>query len=200
MTVNEDYKKYLKQEKGRNSSWSKFIKNVNPIYIMLFVVALFIGHYYNSIGKLPTPVYWGVIIALVVVILLILNRPSSQPELIPEHIIKQIAYDALESKRIRGEEIDPDAKVRVLLVGEVVYKNDVLSSTGEYVKREVGFEVIKKGLKQVGVIGVHPYNGNILGIRWAKTGYDGTQTKDRVYIPVGLVNSPTMVDNKTVNP
>ncbi|GAH03481.1 unnamed protein product, partial [marine sediment metagenome] len=111
-------------------------------------------------------------------------------KLIPEHIIKQIASEALEKKRLKGEEMPFDAKIRVSLIAESIYETDIYTGTSGIIKREVGFELIRKGYKQTGVIGVHPYNGTILGIRWEKLGYTGKETKDKIIIPVGLVEQP----------
>jgi len=130
-----------------------------------------------------------VALAFGVLILFLTFRGNTEPQLIPEHVIKQIAQDSLEKKRRLGIEIPFDARVRVTLVGEGIYEQDFVSRTSGMIRRDVGFEVIRKGYTKKGVIGVHPYSGVILGLRLEKFGYTGKESKDRIIIPAGVINN-----------
>ena len=186
----DEHKDYTDWEKKRNSKWAKVSKQIKPIHVIGIGFLIFGGQYLVSTGKIQVNVFWGIVIAFGMLFLFLMFRETSEPKLIPEHIIKQIASEALEKKRLKGDEVPFDAKIKVILPGEGIYETDIYTGTSGLIKREVGFELIRKGYKKTGVIGVHPYNGTILGIRWEKLGYTGKETKDKVIIPVGLVEQP----------
>ena len=183
--VNDDsYEEYKNWEKKQNSKWSKISKQVKPIHVIGVLLLFFLGNHWVSTGKIQGGYFWGVMIAFGFLVLFLIYRETNEKKLIPEHIIKQIAYEALKEKRAKGIEIPFDAKVRVTLIGEGIYEQDLASGNSGWIKRDVGFEVIRKGYIKTGVIGVHPYNGTILGIRWERLGYTGKESKDRIIIPV----------------
>ncbi len=191
MEKGDSYEEYTNWERKKNSKWSKISKQIKPAHVIGVFLLFFGGNYAVTAGKFPSSIFWGAMIGIGIVVVFLLYRETGEPQLIPEHIIKQIASDALEKKRQRGEEIPFDAKIRVTLVGEGVYEQDMISRTSGLIRRDVGFEMIRKGWKKKGVIGVHPRSGIILGIRWEPMGYTGKETKDRVIIPVGLVDQPS---------
>ena len=78
-------------------------------------------------------------------------------------------------------------KIKVTLVGECKYEQDLVSRTSGIVSREVGFEIIRKSYKKKGVIRIHPYSGIIMGIRWMPLGYTGNETKDIRLVPVEVL-------------
>lgn len=186
----DDYEEYLAWERSQNSSWNKFSKQINPFQVLLLVCLILFGNYLVSEGKIESRYFWMFIIAGIIIFIFFIKKGTSAPKLIPEHIIKRIAYEALLKKRQIGIEIPFDAKINVLLPGEAIWEQDMLSGTSAVVKRDVGFEVIKKGYKKTGVIGVHPYNGTILGIRWERLGYFGKSGRDRVLVPVVNIPQP----------
>jgi len=188
MEGKDPYEDYLQWERKQNSRWAKFSKQIKPIHFILFSLLFFGGNWLVSNGKMQNSLFWSIVIGIGVLFLFLMFRETSEQRLIPEHIIKQIAYDALEKKRLRGIEIPFDSKIRITLVGEGIYEQDMISKSSGLVKRDVGFEIIRKGYRKTGVIGVHPYNGNILGIRWERLGYTGKESKDRVIIPVGVID------------
>ncbi len=187
MEKRDSYEDFTNWEKKKNSKWAKISKQIKPIHVIGVFLLIFLGQYWVSTGKIQGGYFWGIVIAFGILFLFLIYRETNEHKLIPEHIIKQIAYDALEKKRIRGVEIPFDAKIRVMLPGEGIHEQDLISRTSGIIRRDVGFEVIRKGYRKKGVIGVHPFNGTILGIRWQLLGYDGTQSKDRVIIPVNLL-------------
>jgi len=189
MESNDSYEDYLKWEKKQNSSWTKFSKQIKPIHFIVFSLLFFGGNWAVSNGKISNSLFWSIIIGFGFLFLFLIFRETSEQKLIPEHIIKQIAYEALEKKRLRGIEIPFDSKVRITLVGEGIYETDMISKTSGVIRRDVGFEVIRKGYKKTGVIGIHPYNGGILGIRWERLGYTGKESKDRVIVGVNIIGS-----------
>ena len=188
MEKGDSYEDYMNWEKKKNSKWSKVSKQIKPIHIIGIFILFFGGNYAVTTGKFPSSLFWGTMIGFGILFLFLMYRESNDLKLIPEHIIKQIASDALEKKRLKGEEIPFDAKIKVTLAGEGIWEQDMISKTSGLIRREVGFEMIRKGWRKKGVIGVHPYNGTILGIRWEPMGYSGKETKDRVIIPVGVID------------
>lgn len=184
----DDYKQYKDWENKQNSKWNSISKQVKPIHIILGIALIFVANYYTKLGKISPTFFYAIIIGLVILIVYLLYRAPTQEKLIPEHIIKRIAYESLERKRMLGEEIPFDCKIRVTLVGECVYEHDMLKGLSGIVKREVGFEIIRKGYRKTGVIGIHPYTGDVMGLRWERLGYSGKETKDRTIVPVGVVN------------
>lgn len=188
MEKRDSYENLMSWEKKKNSKWAKVSKQIKPFHVIGIFLLIFLGQYWVSTGKIQGNYFWGITIAFCMLFLFLMYRETNEPKLIPEHIIKQIAYDALEKKRARGIEIPFDAKVKVTLAGEGIYEQDMVSRTSGTIRRDVGFEIIRKGYKKKGVIGIHPYNGIILGIRWEALGYTGKETKDRVIIPVGVLD------------
>ena len=184
MEQRDSYEDLINWEKKKNSKWAKVSKQIKPVHVIGIFLLVFLGQSLVSTGKIQSSYFWGIIIAFVGLFLFLIYRETNEHKLIPEHIIKQIAYDTLEKKRIRGIEIPFDAKVKVTLVGEEIYEQDLISGTSGTIRRDVGFEIIRKGFRKKGVIGVHPYSGIILGIRWEPLGYTGKETKDRIIIPV----------------
>ncbi len=187
MEKRDSYEDFINWEKKKNSKWAKVSKQIKPIHVIGVILLIFLGRYWVSEGKIPGNYLLGISIAFGVLFLFLIYRESNEPKLIPEHIIKQIAYDALEKKKSRGIEIPFDAKVKVTLAGEGIYEQDMVSRTSGLIRRDVGFEIIQKGYRKKGVIGIHPYNGIILGIRWELLGYSGKETKDRLIIPVSVL-------------
>lgn len=189
--MKSDYEEYLEWEKKKNSRWSKVSKQIKAVHVLGILVLFALGNYFVSAGKIDSNIFWGVVIAFGGLILFLTFRESIEPQLIPEHIIKQIAQEALDKKKILGIEIPFDALVRVTLVGEGIWEQDFISKTSGLIRRDVGFEVIRKGYIKKGVMGIHPYNGTILGIRLEKFGYTGKESKDRIIIPTGIIQGPS---------
>ena len=178
---------YLDWERNKNNRWSKVSKQIKPFHVIGVLLVIFIGNYFVSTGKIQNNLFWAGIVALGIFFLFLMFRETDEPRLIPEHIIKQIAQEALDKKRLLGIEIPFDSRVRVVLVGEGIWEQDMISGTSGMIRRNVGFEMRRKGNIKKGVIGVHPYNGIILGISWERFGYTGKETKDRVIVPVEVI-------------
>ena len=187
MEKRDPYENFVNWEKKKNSKWSKISKQIKPLHVIGIFLLVFLGQYWVSTGKIQGNYFWGITIAFVMLFVFLMYRETNDPKLIPEHIIKQIVYDALEKKRARGIEIPFDAKVKVTLAGEGVHEQDMASRTSGIIRRDVGFEIIRKGYTKKGVVGVHPFSGIILGIRFEPFGYTGKETKDRVIIPVSVL-------------
>ena len=140
-------------------------------------------------GKLSSQYFWGGVIGIIVIAIFMMFRNTSENKLIPEHIIKQIAYESLNKKKGKIGEIPFDSRIRVTLVGEAIYEQDLLSGTSGIIKRDVGFEIIQKGYVKTGVIGIHPYNGQVMGIRWERMGYGGkSSASTRTIVPVSVID------------
>lgn len=181
------YEEFINWEKKQNSSWNKISKKVQPVHLLGVFFVVFLGNYWVSTGTISTQLFLTMVISIGLLFLFLMFRETNEPKLIPEHIIKQIATDSLEKKRISGQEIPFDYKIKINVVGEGIWEQDLISGTSGIIRRDVGFELRKKGYRKVGVIGIHPYTGHILGIRWERLGYSGKETKDRTIVPVGVI-------------
>jgi len=184
MAERDTYEEYMEGIKNKDSKWSKISKQVKPFHVIGFLVLFFFGANLSASGKIQSNYFFGAVISFIILAIFLMFRDTNEQKLIPEHIIKQIVYNALDKKRQKGIEIPFDAKIKVTLVGENIYEQDFVSGTSGTIRRDVGFEIIRKGYKKVGVAGVHPYNGTILGFRFESLGYSGKETKDRTIIPV----------------
>ncbi len=182
-----DEDNYRTWKKRKDSWWTKVSKQVKPIHVIGIALLIFLGNYWTSSGKIQPQFFLGMIIAFGVLIFFLIFRESSESRLIPEHIIKEIAKEALEEKRRIGEEIPFDCKVKITLVGECKYEQDLISRTSGIVSRDVGFEIIRKGYRKKGVLRIHPYDGEIMGIRWMPLGYTGAETKDVRLVPISIL-------------
>lgn len=194
--MKSDYEEYLEWEESKNSRWNRVSKQIKAVHVVGILVLLAVGNYWVTSGKIDSEIFWSIAVSFIVLIIFLTFRANLEPQLIPEHVIKQIAQDALDKKKRLGIEIPFDAKVRVTLVGEGIYEQDFVSRTSGLIRRDVGFELNRKGYIKKGVIGVHPYSGVIMGIRWEKFGYSGKETKDRTIIPAGIIGRADS-DNKT---
>lgn len=186
--MNDSYDEYLNWKKKENSAWNRFSKQIKPVHLIGIFLLILVGQSLVSSGKMTNTLFWGIVVSFVVVFIFLAYRAPLQSQLIPERVIKTIAQRALEQKKKTGE-ISYDAKVNVMLSGEAHYEQDFISGTSGIVRRDVGFEINRKGYKKKGVIGVHPYSGEILGIRWEPLGYTGKETKDRIIVPANFLKN-----------
>lgn len=186
--MNDDYQRWLEENKKRESTLNRVSRKIKPWHIILIIAIFILGNYLNKTGQVKSQWFWGFVILISVVTVFLLYRESGERRLIPEHIIKEICQRALERKRQQGIEIPFDCKIHVLLQTGAIYETDLNTSEHGVIKREVGFEIVKKGYRRTGVISVQPYTGDILDIRWEKLGYSGKESKDRTIVPVALAN------------
>lgn len=178
---------YLEWERKKHSKWSAISKKIQSTHVIGILIMISLGNYWVTTGKIDTNLFWGILVAMGFFVLFLMYREDSEAKLIPEHIIKQIGQESLEKKRALGIEIPFDCKVKVTLVGEGIWEQDMVSGTSGMIRRDVGFEVIRKGYIKKGVIGIQPYNGTILGLRWERFGYTGKESKDRIIVPVEVI-------------
>lgn len=181
------YEEYLDWERKKDSRWSRISRQIKPFHVIGILLIIFLGNYLVSTGKVNNTFFWGIVIVFSLLFLFLMFKETAEPKLIPEHIIKQIAQEALDKKRLLGIEIPFDSRIRVTLVGEGIWEQDMISGTSGMIRRDVGFEMRRKGNIKKGVIGIHPYNGIVLGIRWEKFGYSGKESKDRIIIPTEVI-------------
>lgn len=188
--MEEERKEYDKW-KSDKTSWSrKLASSINAWHLIGFFLLLVGGSWAMASGKIkPSFFYVSVILALIIIIFLAYKGPPGK-RLIPEHIIKRICQEALDKKKREGIEIPWDADVRVLLQGEPKYEQDFTNGTSGLVRRNVGFEVCKKGYRKRGIIGIEPYTGEVLGYEFLSTGYTGRESRETTKIvPVGTFNT-----------
>ncbi len=114
MGKEDDYRIWKKR---KDSWWTKITKQVKPVHVIGIAILIFLGNYWTSTGKINPQFFFGMVIAFGVLFLFLIFRESPDSKLIPEHIIKEIGYEALEEKRRKGIEIPFDCEVKVTLVG-----------------------------------------------------------------------------------
>jgi len=188
--MEEEKKEFDKWKKGK-ASWSrKLTSNINAWHIVLFFLLIVGGAWMMTTGKVKPGFFYAGLILAVFLILFFSWKEVPGKTLIPEHIIKQICQDALEAKRRKGIEIRFDEEVRVMLAGEPKYEQDLTNDTSGIVRRNVGFEVSRKGYTRKGLIGVHPYSGEIMGFEFLAIGYTGRESRETIKIvPVGTFDT-----------
>ncbi|CAK0756908.1 conserved hypothetical protein [Azospirillaceae bacterium] len=164
--MNNDPHEDLKEwEKKENSWWTKFKKNVKPLWIFLFVASILLGNYLVASNSISKGLFFVVVISVGVLFLfIILKGNPKEKKLLPEHIIKQIVYEAFMRKKKEGIEIPFDAEIKVTLLSGAKYEQDFVSGTSGIVNRQVGVEVWKKSYKKSYTVSVEPYDGTILDI------------------------------------
>jgi hypothetical protein len=183
----EEEKKEYDKWKSDKTSWSrKVASSINAWHLIGFFLLVVGGSWAMTSGKIkPSFFYVSLVLAIVVIIFMAYKGPAGK-RLIPEHIIKQIVQEALENKRRIGIEIPFDAEVRVMLQGEPKWEQDLTNDTSGMTRRNVGFEVSKKGYRKKGICGVSPFSGEIMGFEFLSTGYTGRESRETVKIvPVG---------------
>ena len=180
--IAEEYKK------NNDSKIKNLLSNITIVHLLIIGVVILI---IVSISKSTTdPKYNYVIFGVLIAIILVLYfKPSKERKILPDHVVKEIAQEALNRKVKENKEFAFDSKVYVTPYCHLVYENDMTNGTSGPVKWEVGFEELTEGsqYKKQGVISVHPYEGFITGIKYMPFGYTGREAHDRDIIPVGVV-------------
>lgn len=183
---------YLKWKDKENSKWSKISRNVKPLWIFIFFAVLFYANYLVTSNQLSRGVFILFAVAFGVLLIFLMFRETNELKLIPEQIIKRIAYNAMEVKRKEGIEIPSDARIRVTMISGACYEQDVITGTSGIIKREVGVEVIiKNRLKKSYIVGIHPYNGSVLDLLPQPLGIGNKDAlkKDIKIIPVQFLDN-----------
>jgi len=189
MENKDPYEEYLDWKKKENSKLSKISRQIKPIWVLGFIFILILGNYLVASKQMSSGVFFIILISFGILLLFLIFKENAEPKLIPEHIIKQIVYEALIKKKNLGIEIPFDAQVKVTLLAGAGYETDFVSGTSGIVKREVGVEVIRKSYKKNYVVSVHPYNGTILDIIPKPLGINSKDAlgKDKQIVPVQFV-------------
>lgn len=189
MENNDPRDEYLNWKNKENGVGIKIARQIKPIWILSFGLIFIFGNYFVSSGKISSSLFFGVLIVFGILIIFILFRGSPEPKLIPEQVIKQIAYEALERKRKEGMEIPFHAKIKVALPSESKYETDVYTGTSGLVSREVAAGVIINGCLKNYIIRVDPYKGTVLGIIPKPLGIrnESAFAKDVKIVPVQFI-------------
>ena len=121
-------------------------------------------------------------------ILVMYFKTDGTKKLLPRHIIIQIAQQELDLM-IRVGQFPFDSKVYVSPSCQTKYENDLITDSSGPVSYAVGFYELVHGsqFKRDFVMFLNPYDGNVTGINEMRLGYDGTQTRDVMKIPVGVI-------------
>lgn len=180
-----------------DNKWTNFLTRIGPGHIIVFGVIIFI---IIAISKNQvTSNKYSILIysVLVGIILVLMFKPNKEKKLLPEHVVKKIAQEALESKRREGVEIPQDSKVYVQPACHLKWNNDM--QTGEYFPTawEIGFieKVHGSNYNRDGVISIHPFEGIVTGISWRPLGYTGLESRDKDIVPVFSVGNKPRPDD-----
>ena len=181
----EDYRKKNTPSPARN-----FLNNlsVGKIIILAVIILILI-----AVGKTANTKYSYVIYGvLILVIIFLAFKQSNKLILLNLETAKLVAQDYLERMRVAGKEISFDSKIEVMPVGQMCYKDDMVSGDSGAVSINIGFIEYVHGsqFKKEGVISIHPYDGTITGMQWMNLGYTGNElTTHTKIIPVGVINN-----------
>lgn len=180
--IAEDYKK------NSSNKVQDLLSKVTVVHLLVFGVIALIAY---SVTKNNTDPKMNYIIygILGIIILVLWFKPNKERKLLPDHVVKEIAQEALNRKVREGKEFAFDSKVFVTPYCHLVYENDMSTGTSGPIKWEVGFEELVNGsqYKKEGVVSVHCYEGFVTGIKFMPFGFSGREAHDRDIIPVGVV-------------
>lgn len=193
---NNEHEEYQKWKNKENGKLGKISRKVHPIWIVVFGLIIFGGNMLVQTKQMSSGAFFSVLIVVTILLAFLFLRESQESKLIPEHIIKQIVYEAMERKRKLGREIPYDATIRVTPLSGASYETDVITGTSGVVKREVGVEIIKRpGLVTKWIVSVHPINGTILDIIPKPLGLNSKDSlgKDKVIIPVQFLDNKSNI-------
>lgn len=183
----EDIAKEYTQKK--ESRWKHFLSNISTGQVIIFGVIIFLVISFSN-NKTADPKYNYVLYGVLIVIILVLYfKPSNQKILLPEHVVKRIAQEALDRKVREGKEFSFDSTVMVNSACHLKYESDMMTGTSGPVAWEIGFieRVNNSQYKKEGVIRIHPYEGIVTGISFYPLGYTGRESRDREIVPVSVV-------------
>jgi len=188
--MDTEYEKWQEQQKKEGKPWSKITKNLNLFHILIFIGIIILALWAVSSGKIDGTLMAGAIVFITLGVLFFLYKKPEDRKEIPEEIIKGIVQKKLEAKK--GKEGIPfDCTIKVLIQNNSIYKDNWITGESGAI-RDVGFQVIRKGYKRTGVVGVNSFTGNINGIRDEPLGYSGKgeQAYRTVVVPFNTVEVP----------
>ena len=181
----EDFDNWKRKQSGLGT---KISRNFSVWYIIIGGVVFFFAQSLVARGIINTSVFVTLLIVGIALIIFLLFRNQKEPLLIPEHVIKQIVIHMLKDKQRTSKEIPYDAQISVGLITNIIHKSDLGTGWEGYLRREVVCYLSKKGYRKTLVVGVQPYDGTILGIKYEPLGYTGREARDEKVIPVSAVN------------
>lgn len=186
--MEEVAEEYLKEENKKDRS-SNFWSNFSGGYIVLIVVVVLIAISMSNNEKIDERYYLVIIVGLAIFIIYLMFKPNKEKHLIPEHVIKQMAQEALNKKVREGKEFPFDSKIDVTGVCHLNHEIDVGDGSQGYTAWEVGFieRVHGSNYKKEGVAIFHPFEGLLTGIEYRPLGYSGRESRDRLTICLGIL-------------
>lgn len=166
-----------------------FLSKVSTGQIFIFIIILLVIVAMSNNESLDKKYNVVIYVGLIAIIAYLYFKPTKEKALLPEHIVKQIAQEALNRKVRDGQEFPFDSKVFVMPACHLKYESDLMTGTSGPVAWEVGFEELVRGsqFKREGVIRIHPFEGKVTGISFYPLGYSGRESRDKTIVPVGVV-------------
>jgi hypothetical protein len=183
----EDIAKEYTQKK--ESKVKHLLSNVSTTQVIIFgglaFVAIMLSNNKNADPRLNYVIY----AVFIIIILVLLFKPSKEKVLLPEHIVKRIAQEALDRKVRDGKEFGFDSKVEVSPYCHLQWENDMMTGNIRPIAWDIGYieHVNNSQYKKEGVIRIHPFEGTIIGLSEYPLGYSGRETHDKDIVPVGVV-------------
>ena len=174
MAYEENYKEYEKFKHSQQNPLKRFVKNieVKHIILIIFLIGFFVVIFMKQekIDKTYVLIFGGLMIGLVI---LLMAKSSVARKLVTEPQAKLIVERELNAK-IGVEDWIPNGS-QIILTGYCA----LIKFGDSYSKWEIGVKVINQdGKIDERMIAVHPYEGFIMKIRAAPTGYDATESPD----------------------
>ena len=167
-----DYDKWQEQQKSEKNPFRKILKNLTPIHFIVLGIVLLVGNWAVSSGKLNMSYFIAAIAVSIIGIIFFAYKQTGERVELPEHIVKEIVQKKLEAKKGQETGIPFDCTVKVMIQNNSIYKENWITGDSGAV-RDVGFQIIRKGYKRTGVVGVNSFTGAINQIRWEPMGYAG---------------------------
>jgi len=182
--IARDLTEYAEWESNRNSFWTNFKKNVNPIVVIGFIAIVLIGSYAITQSEI-NPMYVYALLGVILVVIILKTDRGKEKQPIPENVIKIIGLALM--KRKIGVEYPNGTIITPLGYCKMRFQGDWGQPYGVW-KWEVGFSIVyPTGLKETVLVIFHPYEGYITGIVGKAAGYKGEDSNDlKVLMPLSL--------------
>lgn len=178
----EDYKK------NNENRFKNLLSKVTVVHLLVIGVIALIS--YSIIKNSKDPKLNYIIYGIFIVIIIVLwFKPNKEKKLLPEHIVKEIAQEALNKKVREGKEFPFDSKVFVKPQCHLRYSDDLAEGFSGPVAWDIEFEELVYGTQYIrnGFVSIHCYEGFVTGIFFTPFGFSPKDSPNVKIIPVGVV-------------
>ena len=176
-------------KKSSGNRLTEFLAKISTGQVILFGIVIFILIAFNNNQGSDQKYTYAIYFILIGIIAVLYFKPAKEKRLLPDYVAKEIAQEALNLKVREGKEFSFDSKLFVTPYCHLKYENDLITGMSGPVGWDVGFIELVHGTqyKKEGVVSIHPYEGIVTGITFRPLGYTGMESRDKVIIPVAVV-------------